>query len=241
MFKRKNKSDNDSLFAVDWSGQKKEKLSFWLDTALNLIIIIGLVFIIRSYIISPFQVFGPSMCDTMNFFDGKCQKSYGEYIIVNKFGYQNFFGWQVGLPKRGDIIVLHPPHNDQEFYIKRVIGLPGETVKLEKGFVNIYNNEHPEGYQLNEDYLSAHNRGNTHPLGGPDTFIVPEGNYLVFGDNRTQSSDARSCFSESSNITKCGEGDNTPYLELDHIEGKAAVILWPLSKISILKDPVYNN
>lgn len=86
---------------------------FGFDILLNLIIIASMVFLIRTFLISPFQVYGPSMCDTMNNIDNVCQHGYGEYIIVNKFGYQSFPGWQVGLPKRGDIVVFHPPINKE--------------------------------------------------------------------------------------------------------------------------------
>lgn len=220
--------------------EKKEgALAAWLDIILNLIIIVGLVIIIRTYIISPFQVFGPSMCDSFNYFDGKCQHSYGEYIIVNKIGYLNILGWQVGTPQRGDVIVFHPPHNDEEFFIKRVIGLPGETIKLKDGEVYLYNSEHPEGFRLNEPYLNAKNKGNTEIRDAGDTFNVPEGSYLAFGDNRTGSSDARTCFNENISQGRCGENSNSAYLTLDHIEGKAMVVLWPLSKISVVPNPIY--
>lgn len=219
--------------------KKHSVAAFWLDIVLNLIIIIGLVVLIRTYIISPFQVFGPSMCDTLNSIEGVCQRGYGEYLIVNKFGYQNILGWQVGLPERGDIVVFHPPQNDSEFYIKRVIGLPGETVELKDGYVYVFNDENPKGYRLEEEYLSSGNLGNTHPMDGTKVFEVPKYNYLVFGDNRLKSSDARSCFSENFSNQKCGDNGTSHFLPLDHIEGKAMIILWPLNKISIISDPVY--
>lgn len=214
-------------------------LGFWLDILLNIVIIIGLVFIIRTYLISPFQVYGPSMCDTLNFIDGKCQHAYGEYIIVYKFGYQNIIGWQVGLPQRGDIIVFHPPHNPNEFFIKRVIGLPGETIKLENGKVKIFNMEHQDGFLLNEDYLNATNQDNTLPIGELSVFEVPQGTFFVLGDNRVASSDSRTCFKENPGGGKCGQGEITPYLPLGNIEGKASIVMWPLSKLDILKNPVY--
>jgi len=220
--------------------RNSEKVAFWLDIILNLVIIVGLVFIIRTYFISPFQVFGPSMCNTLNYFNDSCQRSYGEYLIVNKFSYQNFFGWQVGSPDRGDIIVFHPPHDNDEFYIKRVIGLPGDKVILKDGYVYIHNKDNPDGFQLDEPYLSEKNSGNTHPLiNDLRTFDVPDGHYFVLGDNRLQSSDSRSCFVESITSTKCGEDNTTPFLSYDHIEGKAALILWPLSKISVVHTPSY--
>jgi len=223
---------------------KKHKTGviFVADIVINLVIIAALVFVIRSFIVSPFQVYGPSMCDTLNNIDNTCQHGYGEYIIVNKLGYQNILGWQVGLPKRGDIIVFHPPTNETEFFIKRVIGLPGETVKLEGGNVYIVNKEHPEGYKLDEPYLNDINMGNTHPYSPDKTiFEVPAERYLAFGDNRTQSSDARSCFRESITSGGCDQPGNSPFLKMSNIEGKAWIVLWPLSKIAILNDPAYKN
>lgn len=219
--------------------RKNEILNFWLDVVLNIVIIVGMVIIIRSYLISPFQVYGPSMCNTLNFIDGQCQHSYGEYIIVNKLGYQNFFGLRIGLPKRGDIIVFRPPRNKDEFFIKRIIGLPGETVKLKNGDVYIFNKEKPEGFKLDEKYLSFTNQGNTMPLGGISLFEVPADQYFALGDNRVASSDSRSCFKESPTGEKCGQGEVTPYLPLENIEGKAWIVLWPLSKLQILPDPEY--
>jgi signal peptidase I len=212
----------------------KETAIFWLDVALNIVIIVGLVFIIRGYVISPFQVYGPSMCNTFNFTDGQCQNSYGEYLIVNKFGYQNILGIQVGLPKRGDVIVFHPPKNDKDFFIKRVIGLPGETLKLEDGKVFIINKENPAGFELKEPYLNDENQGNTHPLlSNKSVFEIPnDGSYFVMGDNRKHSTDSRLCFSTCT-------GDQTPYLKMDHIEGKAWLVLWPITKLAIMQNPSY--
>lgn len=218
--------------------QKSASWRFWLDIVLDMIIIASVVFLVRTFIISPFQVYGSSMCDTLNYIDNECQKGYGEYIIINKFGYQNFFGWQVGLPQRGDIIVFHPPHNQEEYFIKRVIGLPGETVKLKDGDVYIYNNEHPEGFELEESYLNSENKGNTLPTAGISTFEVPADHYFVMGDNRKGSSDSRRCFEEGRVMNEpCGKGENTPFLPRQNIEGKAWLVLWPLSKLEALANP----
>lgn len=218
----------------------KTTLMFSLDIVLNLIVIAAMVFIIRTFLISPFQVYGPSMCDTLNNIDGKCEHGYGEYIIVNKLGYQNFLGWQVGTPKRGDIVVFHPPQNKDEFFIKRIIGLPGETIKLKDGYVYLYNQQHPEGIKLEETYLNQTNLGSTNPFTENMTiFEIPSDSYFVLGDNRTASSDSRSCFKESITSGGCNQKGGTPYLKLNHIEGKAWLILWPLSKIAALSDYQY--
>jgi signal peptidase I len=214
---------------------EKIPLAFWVDILLNIVIIIALVLIIRTFIISPFQVFGPSMCETLNYIDGKCQKGYGEYIIINKIGYLNVFGWQVGQPQRGDIIVFHPPNNANEFFIKRIIGLPGETVKLVQGDIYVYNSKNPDGFKLAEPYLSSINQGNTHPYKEElVAFKIPENHYFVLGDNRIASSDSRSCFRETIADNRCGVDPLAPYLPKQNIEGRAWVILWPLPKISLL-------
>lgn len=213
--------------------QSKSILFFIFDVVLNAAIIIGLVILIRSNLISPFQVYGPSMCDTLNKIDGECVKAYGEYIIVNKFIYRNFWGYQFGDPERGDIVVFHPPHKEDDFYIKRIVGLPGDKVKLKHGYVEIYNDENPDGFRLAESYLSQKNSGKTlaDPRGYSE-FTVPEGEYFLMGDNRGASNDSRQCFRESG----CSDAEATPYLKRANIEGKAWFVLLPLQNIRVLSD-----
>ena len=91
------------------------------------------------------------MCDTFNFTDGHCKSDYGDYIIVNKFDYLHFLNFKIGEPKRGDVIVFHPPRNSNEFFIKRVIGMPGETVILKDGGVFI-KNQQKRFHQKNRDH-----------------------------------------------------------------------------------------
>lgn len=219
--------------------KKKRKLfaNFWVDLVLNVLVIAILVLIIRGYIFSPFQVSGPSMCNTLNYFQNECNKhSPGEQIIVNKFIYQNFFGWQVGLPKRGDIIVFHVPAR-KENLIKRVIGLPGETVKILNGEVYIINEMKPKGKKLEENYLNSQNRGKTLAsfMARDAEFTVPEGYYFVMGDNRSDSTDSRTCFTSSSE--NCGKNH---FVAIKDIEGKAAIVFWPLEKIKFFEDLQYS-
>ena len=215
--------------------QTKDFFKITGEILLNCLVIGALVFLIRSFLIAPFQVFGPSMCDTFNNFNGTCRHTYGEYLIVNKFGYL------VGNPQRGDIIVFRPPTNLNEFFIKRVIGLPGETVKLQDGDVYIFNSSNPDGFKLEESYLNAKNRDNTMPIGGVSNFTVPKDSYFVMGDNRGESSDSRSCFEENLSQKTCGKGDTTPFLPDKNIEGRAEFVLWPLKALRVIPRTTYGE
>jgi signal peptidase I len=236
----KDKDQNPGL-VIKWLEKKldKSKLPFGLqkklllsaDIVLNVLIVVILVVFMRTFIMTPFQVYGISMCDTLNYINNKCQDGYGDYIIINKSSYLRLPGWTVGTPQRGDIIVFRPPHNNHEFYIKRVIALPGETVKLIDGFVYIFNQQYPDGVKIAEPYLTAENLGSTFATNGISEFKVPENEYFVLGDNRKRSSDSRICFKESAASPSCGEKGASSYLTMDNIEGKAALALWPNPRV----------
>ena len=144
--------------------------SFWELARFALIAII-IVVPIRIFIAQPFIVSGSSMVPT--FQDG-------QYLVVDEISYI------VGTPKRDDVVVFRNPNNTKIFFIKRIIGLPGETVdvKSETNEVTITNKEHPEGFKLNQSFIV-----NT---GGIDGHMVLGANeYFVMGDNRPASSDSR--------------------------------------------------
>ena len=206
-------------------------LLFLLDVFLNVVAIVVLVVVIRFYIVSPFQVSGPSMCDTFNNFEGQCLHGNGEYIMIYKLGWQNILGWQVGLPERGDVVVFRPPMDEtNDYFIKRVIGLPGETVDIRNGYVTITNETFPEGFQLDEsNYLNSVNLGHTETNGDLSHFEVPDEHYFVLGDNRRVSSDGRRCFEQ----TGCND-TNTPYITMDLIQGRAWVVLWPFNRMRFI-------
>ena len=200
-----------------------------LDLILNVIIIALLVVVIRSYLISPFQVSGPSMCNTLNFIDGACVPTgdtVGEFMLINKFSYL------IGSPERGDIIVFKPEGSEQ-FYIKRIIGIPGDTVEIKSdNFVYLK----PKGgkeVKLNETYLNPQNYGNTRvPRENARIFQVPENKYFVMGDNRAHSSDSRHCFN---NYTGCQQGSENTFITPDVISGKAFITLWPPANIKLIR------
>ena len=123
----------------------------------------------------------------------------GDRLIGNRLAYLS------SGPERGDIIIFYYPDNEEETYVKRVIGLPGDTVRIENAQVFINEEETP----LEEPYLKEEWTVAT----GPYTFEVPEGCYFVMGDNRNDSWDAR-------------YWTNT-YVAEEKILGKAIFTYWP--------------
>ncbi|TSC71540.1 MAG: signal peptidase I [Parcubacteria group bacterium Gr01-1014_70] len=132
---------------------------------------LAIVLPIRFFVAQPFIVRGASMEPT--FQDG-------EYLIIDELSY--FFR----PPERGEVIVFRYPADPSQFFIKRIVGLPGETVIIENGSVAVQNESNPNGFLLNESYLP------------PSLETVPNvrktlqtGEYFVLGDNRRESSDSR--------------------------------------------------
>lgn len=206
---------------------KKSPLYFALDVIVNLVMIVALALFIRSFIISPFHVFGPSMCSTLNDIDGQCVSGYGEYIIVNEIGYI------VGKPDLNDIIIFKPPNNDEEHYVKRVIGMPGDKIRIEDGYVYKWDGNQ-YGLVDESGYLDENLIGKTF-ISGRDfvEYEVPEDMYFVLGDNRTRSTDSRNCFSGSFGSDCYGQNPDA-FVPVDRIRGKASVVFWPFKSIRIL-------
>lgn len=127
----------------------------------------------------------------------------GEYVLVEKISYA------LGQPARGDVVVFHHPRGERDL-IKRVIGLPGETVAVRDGQVWI------NGTPLDEPYIAAP------PASGGQWTLGPE-QYFVMGDNRNNSSDSR----------------NWGPLERKFIVGKAAFIYWPLTALGLVPHYTY--
>lgn len=175
------------------------------------------IIIFRFYIFQPFLVKGTSM--EPNFHDG-------QYLVVNEFSYH------IGSPKRGDVVVFkHPEPACTDFiaggyinrvfmqgpctnYIKRVIGLPGDTVVVKEGKVFVNNKE------LDEDYIVAGT-----PTLGDQTKTLGKDEFFVLGDNRypNASSDSR----------------EWGVLPRGNITGKAAFILYPFDDLTVVKKVDY--
>lgn len=187
----------------------------FLDVVLNIVIIMAIVAGIRTFLVSPFQVEGSSMASTLED---------DEYIIIHKLAYH------IGKPNRGDIVVFHPPGESWKYYVKRVIGLPGDRVILRGGYVHLQKPREEKEQRLDESrYLDARNLGQTfrHPPGGGDfseeIFTVPDGHYFLLGDNRQGSLDSRSFFAK--------DGAHVPYVDEEAIKGRVWFVALPITKI----------
>ncbi len=214
--------------------KKSKKILLWiLDLGLNIAIIFGLVLIIQTWIIAPFDVSGASMCDTLNVVDDECQSEYGEKIIINEALYL------FNDPQRGDIVVFRTEDEDKKYFIKRVIGLPGETVEIKDGEVYVRMVGEKQSLKLDEPYLNEENRGKTKTYFSDfSVFEVPEGKYFLLGDNRKASTDSRSCF-ESSLSVDCVETPEKAFVNRDHIRGKAWVVWWPVKNMRLIEKTTY--
>ena len=202
----------------------KDKEQSWGAFALEMLILLTIVLCVRFYVFQFFRVSGPSMCPTLNQLDGECEMGKGEFVFVNEFLYHFLKS-----PERGEVVVFRPP-TEKNYYIKRVIGEPGDVITINDGKVFLTNADHEE-YQLPETYLSATNQGRT--VTQQKTFTVPEGHYVLFGDNRSQSLDSRQCFNTCYGDTNT----NTPFVEASKIKGRAEFVIWPFWTTRWLERP----
>lgn len=216
--------------------EKTKKIFLWaLDLLVNAVIIFGLVIIIQKWIVAPFDVSGASMCNTLNFINGSCTNDYGEKIIINEATYL------FNEPERGDIVVFKPNELEDKYFIKRVIGLPGETVEIKDGKVYVTNREGKETIVLQEDYLNNINKDNTKVYFSDfSVFEVPENRYFMLGDNRQASTDSRSCF-EGTIDESCKNNVEKAFVPREAIRGKAWVVWWPIKNARKLEHPIYPN
>jgi len=185
----------------------KERSTAWREIwEFAKVIILALVIAlpIRYFIAQPFIVKGQSM--EPNFDDR-------EYLVIDELTYQ------FREPERGEVVVFRYPNNTKEFFIKRIIGLPGETVTVKNGQISIKDgSENGEPFILQENYLPSDLK--TFP---EKEFILVENQYLVFGDNRRNSSDSRIWGP----------------LDKKFITGRAFFRAWPPSKFGLIPEPSY--
>lgn len=173
---------------------------------IKVIVLAGItIALVRYFLFKPFYVKGASM--EPNFFDK-------EYLIVDELSYR------FRAPERGEVVVFKYPENPKEFFLKRIIGLPGERVKISEGKVTIYNQTHPEGVVLDESYLPSDLL-----TSGDRTFVpLSENQYFVMGDNRPNSYDSR----------RFGAVDKSL------VVGRVFFRGWPLKRAELIAEPKLN-
>lgn len=169
------------------------------------IIIIAIVIVvpIRYFVFQPFFVRGQSM--EPNFYNG-------DYLIVDEISYR------FGKPQRGEVVVFKYPQNPSQRYIKRIIGLPGETVGIQNGKVQIYNKEGIPQIVDESSYLPEFVQ-----TSGDIRFRLDDNEYFVLGDNRQFSSDSR----------------NWGSLPEENIIGRVFLRTWPLAVLAKIEAPNY--
>lgn len=189
---------------------KTKAQSFWELVRFALIALI-VVFLIRSFIADPFIVSGSSMVPSFE---------NGDYLIIDELSYK------LGDPKRNDVVVFQYPGDPKnnpkrnfilrffdpgKYFIKRVIGLPNETVDIKGNDVIITNSEHPESFKLDQPFVKNTANNDTH-------VELKNDEYFVMGDNRSGSSDSRAWGP----------------VKREFFTGRAFSRLLPISKIDIL-------
>ena len=179
----------------------KNTLTFIWEVTKIIIVAFVLVVGLRTFVFQPFLVRGASMEPNFHNWD---------YLVVDEITYR------FRPPERGEVIVFQYPNDPSQRYIKRIVGLPGETVEINDGKVAIF--EGNSGFVLDEsEYLSG---GQT---SGSVRIALEENEYFVLGDNRRQSSDSR----------------NWGVLREYFIIGRALVRVFPLSAFAKVESPEY--
>lgn len=205
-FRRKKQKED-----FDWGDfqevtSRKEVIKEFIWELIKVVVIsLAIIIPVRYFLIQPFYVKGASM--EPNFYDH-------EYLIINEISYR------FEEPQRGDIVVFKYPRDPKQYFIKRIVALPGERIEISNNQIRVHNKEKPEGVILNESmYLdsSARTWGEMSVLLGPEE-------YFVLGDNRSSSVDSRQFGS----------------LKKEFIIGKTWLRGWPFDRINIFESPVYN-
>ncbi len=184
-------------YAEDYEEKKPGMIREILGFLVYVAVVVGITFFIITFIGQRTYVSGSSMESTL---------SHGDNLIVDKLTYR------FADPKRYDIIVFPFRYEENTYYIKRIIGLPGETVQIQDGSIYI------DGEVLNESY----GREVMKSAGlAADPIELKEDEYFVLGDNRNDSTDSRE--------------PNVGVIHRDEIIGRAWLRIWPLDKIGVLK------
>lgn len=167
------------------------------------VVALGAVFLIRSFLVQPFLVSGSSMVPEF---------SNGNYLLIDEVTYR------FRQPERGEVLVFKYPNNPSTYFIKRIVGLPGEEVEIRDNKVIIFNSRNPDGFVLKEPYLAK-----SVSTSGSEKVRLKSDEYLMLGDNRSYSFDSR----------------NWGPLKASNIVGLVRLRLWPLNEVSAFAAPQY--
>ncbi|QQR65390.1 signal peptidase I [Candidatus Kaiserbacteria bacterium] len=190
-----NSTQDTTVHAISHESEEKKEGMVSEIIRFSLVALL-IVLPIRLFIAQPFIVSGASMEATF---------STGQYLIVDQLTYH------FDEPLRGDVVVFRYPKDPSKFFIKRVIGLPGDTISISGHDVTITNKENPGGVLLDEAYILSMKSSTTL------TETLGEGEYFVMGDNRDASSDSRAW----------------GVLQRDNIVGRAFLRLFPITKVGV--------
>jgi len=193
-----------------WPDWLKSSAGFFFETLKIVVISLAIILPIRFFLVQPFYVKGASMEPTFHDY---------EYLLIDEISYR------LSEPHRGDIVVFHYPEDRSQYFIKRVIGLPGETIDVQDGSVVITPQTPEASIVLNEPYLAQgivtdclRQYNCTLPI------TLDSTQYFVMGDNRTASFDSRYF---------------GPLIQGD-IVGKAWLRVWPFSTFTRFESQVYS-
>jgi signal peptidase I len=184
---------------------KKQKQQGWMrGWVLPILIGVAIAFGLRTWVANPVRVPSASMYPTIPAID----ENHQSFVLVNKLPVE------FGHIYRGQVVVFHFPDDPTQLYVKRVIGLPGDTVKVTEDAVYINNKK------LDESNPGIA-RTNGSELG---TYVVPAGHYFMLGDNRTISDDSRMWVNK--------------YVTRSAIVGEADFVLYPFNKLGAISQSI---
>ena len=190
-----SKTDHEKIETEERSRKKSIGREIW-EYIRMIIIVVAVVILAQNFLIINAKVPTESMVNTI---------MVGDQIFGNRLAYK------FGDPQRFDIVIFKYPDDEKQLFIKRIIGLPGETVTIKDGKVYINDSQEP----LDDSFCPE-----TPLAKGDGVYQVPEDCYFMLGDNRNYSKDSRYWVNK--------------YVARDKILGKAVLRYWPLNKIKLL-------
>lgn len=173
------------------------------------LVALGAVFLVRTFLVQPFLVSGASMVP--NF-------ASGDYLLIDQLTYR------FRVPERGEVIVFRYPKDNSTYFIKRIVGLPGERIEIREGKVLVFTAGRLDRAPLEESYLGP--GVVTAPRSSPLlTTSLGDDEYFVLGDNRSYSFDSR----------------DWGVLKARDIVGLARLRLWPVKDLTVFAAPQYQG